>query len=96
MYISLVLMHSILTKLWEHSKDVCLALMSLKDKDGNTPLHFACQKGHLEVVNEICKIIQDSAVPAMATRSDTKLHIHYQGTNIIISESLYFDYLTLK
>ena len=55
-------------KLWEHSKETCIILMTRKDENGNIPLHLACIEGNSEIVEEFFEVMRDVEVPKIASR----------------------------
>ena len=67
-YLRSALAYRVIEILWNHSKKVCMVLMTMNDEDGNTPLHLACQHGRMDVVNKFITIIQDSEVPEITSR----------------------------
>ena len=68
---------SIVKKLWKHSKEACIVLLTQNDAHGNIPLHLACLKGKNEIVDEFLKIMTRKEVPKIAKRlvfKHKKLH----------------------
>ena len=58
--------------IWSKTSDdheVFVALMTMEDEDGNTPLHLCCKNGHIAAFRKIVAILEVDGMLKKANRS---------------------------